>query len=63
MDDVSKGDRVSFTYEPGVGTAIDVKGADKGTIEGKEFGDALFGCWIGEKPSAGEDFKEGVLGG
>jgi hypothetical protein len=63
MEDVSKGDRVTFTYEAGGGTSIDVKGADKGTIEGKEFSDALFGCWIGDEPSAGGDFKAGVLGG
>jgi len=61
MDDVSKPDQVIFTYVPGSGTQIAVKGADKGIIEGKEFADALFACWIGDHPP-GDDFKSGVLG-
>jgi len=61
MEDVSKTDQVIFTYVPESGTQIAVKGADKGTIEGKEFADALFACWIGDHPP-GDDFKSGVLG-
>lgn len=61
MDDVQAGDSLVFTYVPGTGTEVEVKGESKGTIEGKAFADALFSCWIGPKPP-GEDFKEGLLG-
>jgi len=63
MEDVEDGDQVVFTYLPGSGTEIAVKGQNKGTIEGKPFADALFACWIGPKPGPGEAFKKGVLGG
>ena len=62
MDDVGNGDTMVMTYVPGKGTQIEVKGVDKGTIEGKEFADALFACWIGPEPP-GAAFKEGLLGG
>ena len=61
MDEVVKGDRLTFTYLPGTGTEIGVKGASKGTIEGKDFADALFACWIGKEPAT-EDLKDGLLG-
>ena len=63
MSDVKKGEQFVFTYVPGTGTTVEVKGETKGTLAGKAFADALFACWIGAKPSAGGDFKEGVLGG
>lgn len=58
-----KGDRLVFTYVPGQGTAVEVKGEAKGTIAGKAFADALLSCWIGPKPGPGEDFKKALLGG
>ena len=61
MDDVKDEDQLAFTYEPGSGTAVTVKGQTKGTIEGKLFADALFACWIGPEPPS-EDFKSGLLG-
>lgn len=61
MDEVVKGERLTFTYVPGTGTEVGVKGTSKGTIEGKDFADALFACWIGEEPAT-EDLKEGLLG-
>lgn len=63
MADAKSGDRFVFTYLPGTGTSVEVKGAAKGTIAGKEFADALLACWVGPKPGPGEDFKKGVLGG
>jgi hypothetical protein len=51
-----------FTYAPGEGTAVEVEGEAKGTIEGKEFADALFASWIGDKPATGK-LKKGLLGG
>ena len=62
MEDLQKGDRMVFTYTPGQGTAIEVKGAEKGAIEGKGFADALFASWIGDKPATGK-LKKGLLGG
>jgi hypothetical protein len=62
MDDLKKGDVMTFTYVPGTGTTADVKGQAKGPIAGKEFADALFKAWIGPKPGPGDGFKKGLLG-
>ena len=59
--DMEKGELMIYTYVPGKGTAVEIKGEDKGTIEGKDFADALFACWIGPEPP-GEAFKKGLLG-
>ena len=61
MDDLEKGDLMLATYVPGQGTEIEVKGIFKGTIEGREFADALFACWLGPEPPS-DDLKEGMLG-
>ena len=61
MEDFEKGDRMVFTYDPAAGTTVNVRGKDKGTIEGKAFADALFSTWLGPEPPS-EDFKEGLLG-
>ena len=50
MDDVVKGEQVAFTYLPGTGTEVAVKGATKGTIAGDDFADALLAVWLGPKP-------------
>ncbi len=63
MADAVTGDRFVFTYVPGTGTAVELKGQAKGTIAGKPFADALLACWIGPKPGPGEDFKKHLLGG
>ena len=62
MEDVRKGDEIDVTYVPGKGTTVRVKGTEKGTIEGKEFGDAVFAIWLGEHP-AHEGLRKGLLGG
>jgi hypothetical protein len=62
MEDMDKGDSMVYTYIPGEGTRVEVKGGLKGTQEGKAFADALFACWIGPKPGPGEKFKQGLLG-
>ena|GEM_PF-227607 len=62
MEDIKKGEQFAFTYLPGQGTRVDVKGATKGTIEGKAFADALFKAWIGPHPGPGEGFKKQLLG-
>lgn len=62
MEDMDKGDTMTYTYIPGKGTEISVNGTVKGEIEGKAFADALWACWIGPEPPS-QDFKEGLLGG
>ncbi len=62
MDDAKKKDLHSYTYIPGEGTRVEIGGQDKGTIEGKEFADALWACWIGPEPGPGEEFKSNLLG-
>lgn len=62
MEDIKKGEQFVFTYVPGSGTRVGVKGVEKGTIEGKAFADALFKVWIGPRPGPGEGFKKGLLG-
>ncbi len=63
MAEVESGDQFVFTYLPGTGTTVEVKGETKGTIPGKAFADALFACWIGPKPGPGEEFKRNLMGG
>lgn len=62
MDDLAKGDVMVFSYVPGTGTTVEVKGQAKGPIAGKEFADAIFKAWIGPKPGPGDGFKKGLLG-
>jgi len=62
MEDVEEGDRLIFTYAPRKGTEIRVRDAAKGTVEGKDFADALFRSWLGPKPGPGKDFKRALLG-
>jgi hypothetical protein len=62
MENVNEGDKLVFTYRPGKGTEVKVKGVIKATLGDKAFADALFACWIGKKPGPGEGFKQGLLG-
>ncbi|MCO4771390.1 MAG: chalcone isomerase family protein [Deltaproteobacteria bacterium] len=59
---VSKGDVITLAWEPGKGTVTRVNGAEKGTIEGKDFADALLKVWLGGDPVQ-DDIKSGMLGG
>jgi len=59
--DMDKGGMMVYTYVPGKGTEVAINDEVKGTIEGKEFADALFSCWIGPEPP-GAAFKKGLLG-
>lgn len=59
--DVKEGEQVTMTYVPGKGTTVSFAGKEVGTIEGKEFADALLSVWLGPKPPS-EDLKAGLLG-
>ncbi len=56
------GDVIALTYAPGAGTAVTVKGRPAGTIEGKDFADALFAVWIGANP-VDPSLKQALLAG
>jgi len=62
MADMEEGDRLQFTYVPGVGLEVKVRSRVRGVIEGAEFAEAFFSIWLGsEPPNAG--LKSGLLGG
>jgi len=62
ISDVVEGDQIVMTYLPGSGTAVSVKGTEKGVIEGKDFADALLAVWLGNNPVQ-EDLKKALLTG
>jgi hypothetical protein len=61
IPDVKKGDSLSFLYRPGSGLEIAYNGKVRGSIEGKDFADALLRVWLGPKPSD-KSLKTGLLG-
>jgi hypothetical protein len=61
IPDVKKGDRLVFIYRPGAGLELQAGARTLGLIEGKDFSDALFKVWLGEKP-ADKALKAGLLG-
>jgi Chalcone isomerase-like len=60
-DDIKKGERVQFFYDPGAGLQITVNGVVKGTISGADFGRAFLAIWLGVPPNP--ELKAGLLGG
>jgi hypothetical protein len=62
VPNVAEGDDMVMTYVPGKGTVVSVKGLEKGTIEGKDFADALFTVWLGADPVQ-ENLKADLLKG
>jgi hypothetical protein len=61
MEAMKKGDSMAFTYVPEQGVTVSVKGKRKGTIEGADFGRAIFANYIGPKPP-NSGLKRGLLG-
>lgn len=62
MADVKTGQRLSFSFKPGMGVRVDVNGTAKGTLKGDDFGKALLAIWLGDDPPNPE-LKAGLLGG
>jgi hypothetical protein len=62
IPDVKEGDEVALSWVPDKGTLVSVLGTDRGTIEGRDFADALFAVWLGPNPVQ-EDLKKALLGG
>ncbi|KQC08555.1 MAG: chalcone isomerase [Smithella sp. SDB] len=62
-DKIKKGDVFDLIYVPDEGTSIYRNGTLKSTIEGLDFKKYLFGIWIIDKPSHGnEPLRKGMLG-
>ena len=61
MDDVVKGDTMSFTAIPGKGLEVSVKNETKGVIEDEAFAKAFWSIWLGPEPP-NEGLKTGMLG-
>jgi hypothetical protein len=60
--DVSEGDDIVMTWVPDKGTKVTIRGTDRGTIDGRDFADALFAVWLGPDPVQ-EDLKKALVGG
>lgn len=56
-----KGDLISLDYVPGEGTAVTIKGEEKGVIPGADFYQALLMVWLGDSPISAT-LKEELLG-
>jgi len=62
IPDVEEGDEIAMTWVPDQGTKVSVRGTDRGTIEGRDFADALFAVWLGPDPVQ-DDLKKALVGG
>ena len=62
MTDMKTGQRMTFSFSPGVGLLVNVNGAAKGTIKGDDFGKAFLSILLGANPP-GPGLKAGLLGG
>ncbi len=62
MTDIATGQRMTFSFRPGVGVTVNVNGAVKGTIKGDDFARTLLSIWLGADPPNSE-IKTGLLGG
>lgn len=60
-EDMVAGDTASFDYLPGIGTVVKIKSNHKGTIQGKDFNDALLSIWLGKEPVS-SDLRKALLG-
>jgi hypothetical protein len=62
MSDIATGQRLTFSFNPGMGVTVNVNGAVKGTIKGDDFARTLLSIWLGTEPPNPE-VKAGLLGG
>ena len=61
IPDVKQGDEIDLTWIPDKGTQVTVRGTNTGTIEGRDFADALFSVWLGPNPVQA-DLKQALTG-
>ncbi|HKD17319.1 MAG TPA: chalcone isomerase family protein [Thermoanaerobaculia bacterium] len=62
IPNVKENDEIALTWIPDQGTVVNVRGTDTGTIEGRDFADALFSVWLGANPVQ-DDLKAALLAG
>lgn len=62
MTGMSSGETQMYTYVPGEGLTVELKGETKGTIEGADFAEAFLNIWLGSNPP-NPGLKRGLLGG
>jgi len=60
-NDLKKGDRFDFTYQPDVGTTVSINNEKLGVVPGKDFMQALWAIWLGDNP-ADSRMKKNLLG-
>lgn len=60
IPDLKKADRLSFTSPAGKGVEVSFNGKPLGAVDGRDFADALFSVWLGDKP-ADAALKKGLL--
>lgn len=61
MSDIKSGERLQFSFIPGSGLQVIVKGVIKGAINGDDFGRTFLSIWLGTPPNP--EVKSGLLGG
>ncbi|MGM0575182.1 MAG: chalcone isomerase family protein [Myxococcota bacterium] len=61
MSAIDEGQGMDFTFLPGDGVEVRVKGSKKGTIEGADFARAFLAIWLGSSPP-NKGLKKGLLG-
>lgn len=60
-EDLRKGEKMIFTYLPGKGTKVTMRGKVCGTVPGKDFADALFSIYVGKNAGLPK-IRDGLLG-
>jgi Chalcone isomerase-like len=61
IGDVRRGDTMSFTWRPGTGIEVTLRGEVRGSVPGDQFARTLFEVWFGPTPGD-ERLKRGMLG-
>ncbi len=61
IPDMKDGEEIDMTWVPDKGTEVAVRGTNAGTIEGRDFADALFSVWLGPSPVQ-DDLKAALTG-
>lgn len=59
--DMEDGSEIVLTITPDGSTIAEFNGEEKGTIEGREFAEAVLSLWMGPEPPS-DKLKEGMLG-
>ena len=60
-DVLREGSELAVTYVPGEGTTIVTGDGVRATVQGKDFADAMFRTWLGDRPADGS-LKDAMLG-